>query len=202
MKSYAIHLIRHGQTDGNANGQYIGVTDLPLNEAGKNELRDLVSEGIYPEVDMLYSSPLKRCTQTAEIIYDGLPIKTVDNLKEFNFGIFEGKTAAELEKDPLYFDFIGGKLTEIPKGENLSEFSKRIVLGFNEVVRDLSQSGYTDAAVIMHGGVIMNLLSLCAFPRKSQLEWNLGNGCGYTTIVTPTLYARSGVIEIIAEIRP
>lgn len=202
MKSYAIHLIRHGQTDGNANGQYIGVTDLPLNEAGKNELCDLVSEGIYPEVDMVYSSPLKRCTQTAEIIYDGLPIKTVNNLKEFNFGIFEGKTAAELEKDPLYFDFIGGKLTEIPKGENLSEFSKRIVLGFNEVVRDLSQSGYTDAAVIMHGGVIMNLLSLCAFPRKNQLEWNLGNGCGYTAIVTPTLYARSGVIEIIAEIRP
>ncbi len=202
MKSYMINLIRHGSTAANALGQYVGSTDVGLSEAGKEELRELLSTGIYPEVDMLYSSPLKRCTETAHILYEGLPVNIVKDLREFNFGIFEGKTAEELENDPTYRDFIGGRLRQIPEGEDLNEFSNRIVLGFNKVVRHLSQSGYTDAALIMHGGVIMSLLAACAFPRKSQLEWRSGNGCGYSVLVTPSLYARTGAIEVIAEIRP
>ncbi len=202
MKCYTIHLIRHGKTDANLKGLYAGITDISLNDAGRKELEALSAEGLYPEVDMVYSSPLKRCTETAEIIYDGLPVNVINNLSEIDFGEFENKTAAELENNPAYLDFIGGRLQQIPGGEDLAKFTERIVLGFNEVVRHLSQSGYTDAAIIMHGGVIMSLLAACAFPRRNQLEWQSDNGCGYTALITPSLYAKSGVFEVIAQIRP
>ena len=60
MKTYTIYLIRHGTTEGNLNGQYIGVTDVPLSTDGINELERLREAGAYPKVWAYYASPLAR----------------------------------------------------------------------------------------------------------------------------------------------
>ena len=95
MKGYRISVIRHGRTAANDKGIYIGRTDFPLSDKGAAELAGKMDEFQYPNVARVYSSPLRRCTETAEILFPDVQIQTVDNLIEMDFGAFEGKSADE-----------------------------------------------------------------------------------------------------------
>ncbi len=197
MKTYKIHLIRHGLTEGNSLGQYIGSrTDLPLSASGVNELRLLKETTDYPDIEALYSSPMLRCRQTAAVLYPDYDVIPVDNLTEYDFGAFEGKTAAQLEAVPEFIEWASGKNAATPDGERNDDFIKRICLGFNEVVRDMMAKGITSSGIIMHGGAIMMLLAACAVPRKQTVEWTSDAGRGYSVMVTPSLYHSSGIIEV------
>lgn len=197
MKTYKIHLIRHGLTEGNLKQQYIGSTDLPLAGVGVSELMKLRDELDYPLVDKVYSSPMLRCKQTAAILYPSKDIQLVDNLREIDFGEFEGKTATELENLPSYADWAAGRINAAPGGEDNTEFTKRLCVGLNQIVRDMMASGVEHSAVIMHGGAIMALLSACAVPRRSMVEWTCAAGSGFSLLITPSLYHSSGVVEVV-----
>ncbi len=197
MKTFKIHLIRHGLTDGNLKQQYIGSTDLPLAAAGVAELNRLKEEIEFPKVEKVYSSPMLRCKQTANILYPHKELYIVDNMREIDFGTFEGKTANELESNPDYLEWAAGRINAAPNGEDNTEFAKRLALGLNEIVRDMMKEGIEHSAVIMHGGAIMMLLASCAVPRKRMVEWTCSAGSGYSILVTPSLYHSSGVIEVI-----
>ena len=197
MRTYKIHLIRHGLTDGNLKGQYIGRTDLPITPEGVKELQMLRETVDYPNVPIVYSSPMLRCRQSAKILFPDNEISIVDNLKEYDFGDFEGKTAAELEIDPAYIEWTSGKASGTPNGEDNAEFAKRIALGINEIIRDMMEKGIYRSAVIMHGGTIMTFLAACALPRRHLAEWATGNGRGYTILVDPSIYSRTGAVEVI-----
>ena len=197
MRTLKIHLIRHGATDANYDGRYIGCkTDLPLAPEGLNELRLLKDDIDYPEIERLYSSPMLRCRQTGAVLYPDFEPLTVEELKEYDFGSFENKTAAELESNPNFIPWTSGRLSAPPGGEDTSEFIKRICVGFNKIVLDMIESGLTESAVIMHGGAIMMLLGVSAVPRSKPIEWTADNGRGYSVRVTPSLYHKSGVIEV------
>ncbi len=197
MRTLKIHLIRHGATDANYDGRYIGCkTDLPLAPEGLNELRMLKDDIDYPEIERLYSSPMLRCRQTGAVLYPDFEPVTVEELKEYDFGSFENKTAAELESNPNFIPWTSGRLSAPPGGEDNSEFIKRICVGFNKIVLDMIESGLTESAVIMHGGAIMMLLGVSAVPRSKPVEWTADNGRGYSVRVTPSLYHKSGVIEV------
>ena len=197
MRTLKIHLIRHGATDANYLGQYIGSkTDLPIAPEGFNELRLLKDDIEYPEIDVLYSSPLLRCRQTASLLYPEKEIIPVPNLTEYDFGEFEGKTAAELENNPDFTDWAAGKTSATPGGEDNSDFVKRLCVGLNQIVLHKIESGKENAAVIMHGGAIMMLLAACAVPRRRPVEWTADPGRGYSLLITPSLYHKSGVVEV------
>ena len=197
MRTLKIHLIRHGATDANYDGRYIGCkTDLPLAPEGLNELRLLKDDIDYPEIERLYSSPMLRCRQTGAVLYPDFEPVTVEELKEYDFGSFENKTAAELESNPNFIPWTSGRLSAPPGGEDNSEFIKRICVGFNKIVLDMIESGLTESAVIMHGGAIMMLLGVSAVPRSKPVEWTADNGRGYSVRVTPSIYHKSGVIEV------
>ena len=197
MRTLKIHLIRHGATDANYDGRYIGCkTDLPLAPEGLNELRLLKDDIDYPEIERLYSSPMLRCRQTGVVLYPDFEPFTVEELKEYDFGSFENKTAAELESNPNFIPWTSGRLSAPPGGEDNSGFIKRICVGFNKIVLDMIESGLTESAVIMHGGAIMMLLGVSAVPRHKPVEWTADNGRGYSVRVTPSLYHKSGVIEV------
>ncbi len=197
MKTYKIHLIRHGLTEANLKQQYIGSTDMPLAAVGLSELQRLKNENDYPRVDKVYSSPMLRCKQTANVLYPSKDIMIIDNLREIDFGDFEGKTATELELDPRYADWAAGRISAAPGGEDNTDFAKRLCIGLNEIVRDMMASNAEHSAVIMHGGAIMMLLSSCAVPRKSMVEWTCSAGSGFSLLVTPSLYHSSGIVEVI-----
>ncbi len=86
-------LIRHGQTNGNLEHRYIGCrTDESLCVQGIERLH----EKEYPKVQRVYVSPMKRCIETAEIIYPNVPMEVVDDFRECDFGAFENKNYTEL----------------------------------------------------------------------------------------------------------
>lgn len=197
MKTYKIHLIRSGITDGNLRGCYIGNrTDLPLCPEGLTELRLLRENSEYPDIEALYSSPMLRCRQSGAVIYPGFEPVIIDELTEYDFGKFEGKTAKELEADHDYSDWTSGKLEAPEGGESTSNFVKRLALGLNMVVRDMMDKGISSSAVMMHGGAIMMLLAATAVPRKKSVEWSCEPGRGYSVMITPSLYHSSGIIEV------
>ena len=84
-------------TEGNEKGQYIGSTDLEVTTNGIIELEELKKRDIYPKCDLIFSSPMKRAVQTAEIIFPGREIILKEKLREMDFGEFEGKTANDLK---------------------------------------------------------------------------------------------------------
>lgn len=201
MKTLKIHLIRHGVTDANYKGQYIGCkTDLPLSPEGLNELRLMKDDIEYPDAERVYSSPLLRAKQSAAVLYPQVPLFLVDNLKEYDFGDFEGKTAKELELNPDFSDWASGKLSAPKNGEDNTEFVKRLCLGLNEIIVDMLKEGIENSAVIMHGGAIMMLLAACAVPQRRSVEWSCEAGQGYSLLVTPSLYQKSGIVEVFGII--
>ncbi len=202
MKTYRIHLIRHGMTNESQEGKYIGHTDVPLSEAGIAQLEVMKEEYIYPVADVVFSSPLSRCTDTAKIIYPNSQIVTIDELIEYNFGEFEGRTAEELhEKEELFDSWLrGDKDVEPPFGESNADFAKRVCTAFAAIVEGIMKSGTEDTVIITHGGVIMTVMAAFALPEASMHEWLTPNGCGYTLRLTPTLWMSGQKLEAIEEI--
>jgi alpha-ribazole phosphatase len=197
MKTLKIHLIRHGVTDANYKGQYIGCkTDLPLSPEGLNELRMMKDDIDYPEIKRLYSSPLLRAKQSGAVLYPDVPMFLVDDLKEYDFGDFEGKTANELELDPDFKDWASGKVSTARNGEDNTDFIKRLCVALHDIVVDMLNNEIESAGVIMHGGAIMMLLAACAVPQRRSIEWNCEAGQGYSLLVTPSLYHKSGIVEV------
>ena len=197
MKNYKIHLIRHGMTEANETGLYIGTTDLPLSPAGLRDLLDKKEEAIYPEATRFYASPLSRCRQTLEVLYPGCEPTVLSGLAECDFGIWEGKSAAELQDDEEFRQFIAGELSAIPGGEVTEMFQKRVMAAFEALVEETMKSGDSDAGVCTHGGVIMLIMAAYALPRADMSAWGTESGCGFTLRVTPSLWMREPVAEAI-----
>ncbi len=200
MKSYYIHFIRHGITEANLDGRYIGVTDIPLSSVGIEQLEGIKSEGFLPGVGVVFTGPLSRCTESAEILYPDTKTIVIDELTEYNFGEFENKTALELDGTEDYGKWISGTIPCPPGGEDSREFTERICVGLNKMVRKMMEMGVYEAAAVVHGGVMMSLFAACGLPRKRAVEWTCDPGTGYTARITASLYGKSGIIEIINTI--
>lgn len=202
MKTYKIHLIRHGLTKENVKGLYIGHTDVPLSDDGKAQILAMKEDYSYPEARFVFSSPLKRCLETAKLIYPAVKPIVIEDLIEYDFGEFEGRSAEELhEKQPLFDRWLKGEAgVKPPFGESNEEFAKRVCDCFVKIVDGIIKSDADDTAVITHGGVIMTVLSNCGLPEAQAHEWMTPSGCGYTLRVTPSLWLSGRKLEVIEEI--
>jgi alpha-ribazole phosphatase len=201
MKSYYIQLIRNGLTAGNVGGRYIGHTDEELSTEGIEQIKQMKEDYKYPDVEAVFSSPLKRCTQTAKLIYPNCDPIIIDGFIEYNFGEFEGKSAEELESHPVFPDWLAGKKgVSPPFGESNEDFSQRIAQTMVKVIDGVIQSGITKTAIVTHGGVIMALLAMFGLPEASMHEWLTPGGCGYTIRVTPSLWSQGRKFEVFAQI--
>lgn len=182
-------LIRHGATEANKEHRYIGRTDESLILEAKEKLS--AEANCYPKIDLLFTSSMKRCIETAKIIYpDKKPI-VVDSFREMNFGDFEGKNYEELNGDPRYQAWIdSGGTIAFPNGESRGEFIKRCCEGMSEVLLQSqaystkndneilqSESGSLTIGLVVHGGTIMALCS--AFGGGDYFDYQVANGAGY-----------------------
>ena len=200
MKSYTIHLIRNALTDENLEGRYIGHTDVAISEDGKAQLAAMKEELVYPPAEAVFTSPLKRCKETAAILYPDNKAIVIDGFIEYNFGEFENKTAAELEKSPVFPRWLAGeKGVAPPFGESNEEFAARVCETFEKVAEGLMKTGTTSAAIITHGGVIMTILAAFGIPEYPMHEWLTPNGCGFTIKVNPSLWMRAKKFEVFSE---
>ena len=201
MKSYIIHFIRHGAIDETLSGKYIGTTDVPLSNKGKMDLKKLDYEYRYPGTQVVFTSPLKRCTETCRILYPEQNPLSIANLSECNFGEWEGKTAEELKNDPDFEKWLAGdNSVKPPRGESNADFTRRICRMFESIVEGLMKTGTTESVIVTHGGVIMTLLAVYGLPQAKPFEWTMDNGFGYSLRVTPMLWQRDKVCEVFQTI--
>jgi uncharacterized phosphatase len=109
-------LVRHGQTNWNAQRRLQGATDIPLNEVGRGQARDAVAALAGHEWDTVVCSPLSRAAETAALIADGLGLtvaRHVPELTERSFGLAEGMQAGpELEALRIPGGFRGAESEE------------------------------------------------------------------------------------------
>lgn len=200
MKSYTIHFIRNALTDENLEGRYIGHTDVALSDEGKAQLAQMREELIYPPVDAVFTSPLKRCTETAAILYPENTPLVIEGLIEYNFGEFENKTAEQLEKYEEFPRWLAGeKGVKPPYGESNEDFTKRVCDTFEKIAEGLMKTGTTSVAVVTHGGVIMTILAMYGIPEYPMHEWLTPNGCGFTVKLNPSLWMRAKKFEVFSE---
>lgn len=169
-------LVRHGETESNKVHRFIGGrTDEPVSREGLRVLE----KRTYPRPERVFSSPMIRCIQTAETIFPGVELETLEGFRECDFGILEGKTHEELTGDPAYDAFVSTPGSDtFPGGEQIPAFNARCMDAFQEAVRRGIQAGLHTIACCVHGGVIMAVLSQLV-KDSSYYSWNVKNGEGY-----------------------
>lgn len=201
MKSYKIHLIRHGAYEDMSKGAYIGTKDVNLSKSGIAELKKLDRDFIYPGAPVIFTSPLKRCIKTCEILYPALEPIVIDRLSECCFGEWEGLTADDLSNNEDFKQWLAGSPdVKPPKGESNDDFTRRICNIFQDIVDGLIKTGNTECIIVTHGGVIMTLLSVYGLPQAKPFDWAMNSGCGYSLRVTPSLWMRDRVCEVYSTL--
>lgn len=170
-----IWLIRHGKTKGNLERRYVGRTDEDLLLEAAEDLKKL----ILPKAGKVYVSPLKRCKQTAEILFPGAMQIEIPEYRECDFGEYEYCNYEELKDLPPYQKFLDtmGE-QEFPGGEDKSSFQKRCLEGFIKML-EMEKEETCDIFMVVHGGTIMAILDQVAVPHRSYYDWQAENGRGF-----------------------
>lgn len=179
-REYKVYLIRHGMTKGNLEKRYVGTTDEPILPQSVEELMTMKKLfGASCEMPQhIIVSPMKRCIQTAEILFPQISIKESVGLGECDFGQFEYMNYKELAGNKEYQKYIDtmGECG-FPGGETKAEFQKRCICTFEKEIRNMQCA--STIAFVVHGGTIMAILDQFSNPHKDYFEWQVENGCGY-----------------------
>lgn len=197
MKSFTIYLFRHGLTKGNLNAQYIGHTDLPITTGSISALKSIKAKHHYPEVEAVFVSPLKRCIESAEIMFPKNNPLVINDLIEYNFGEFEGCTADDLKNNDDFKEWLRGDMhARPPYGESNAEFFARVCSAFEKIVDGMVKSGTQTAAIVGHAGVLMAILSCYGLPEAPMAHWQMEAGYGFQLRITPSLWMRANKLEV------
>ena len=192
-------LIRHGETASNKEHRYLGRTDEDLSPCGAEKIKKAVQKKLYPEIDILFTSPMKRCLQTAQLIYPDMTAHIIPEFAEMDFGKFEGKNYQDLKDDARYQAWIDSNGTlSFPGGESQKTYIGRCKLGFETMINELykqksvslqnttlQKDKYKDSlavnqytiGIVVHGGTIMSLMH--AYAGGEYFDYQVKNGRGY-----------------------
>ena len=167
-------LLRHGQAEGNRELRYLGATDAPLTELGHEQARRL-AVALQPfALAAIYSSPLARARDTARALAEirGLPVTIRNDLREMDFGAWEGRTRASVlaEYSDLLADWETSAEVAPPGGESLVAVVARVVACADALAA--AHPGQT-VALVSHVGPIKALVcaALGLPPAGMQRMW-------------------------------
>ena len=170
-----IYLLRHGQTEYNAQKRYQGQRDIPLSPEGAAQLRRADFDP-----DVVYVSTLQRTSQTARILFPEAKLVPVDGLKEMCFGSFEGRNFIEMEHDPDYLAWVNANCeSPCPDGETKAFFSERVCRAFAALVDRALAEGEETLVILAHGGTQMAAMERYALPHADYYHWCAPNAGGY-----------------------
>jgi alpha-ribazole phosphatase len=153
-----LYLLRHGRVD--TGGRYIGSTDLPLLQEGREDLAAVAPYLRRQNFDSVLCSPLLRCRQSLEVLDLDVRSEICPELREIDFGAWEGLTFSEiLQRDPLLVEkwAVWSEGFRFPGGEGIGTFLDRIKTIRRRVETDPGER----LLIISHGGVIRQLVCSC-----------------------------------------
>ena len=169
-----IWLIRHGLTALGEEKRYQGSTDTPLSDAGRLALQP---DDRFARV---YCSPLLRAVETARILFPSSEKRMIPDLREMNFGAFEGRGWWEMEQNPAYRAWVEGSCVgKCPGGEDREGFTARVQAAFSALVEQERCAGASELVIVAHGGTQMAALSRWGSPKKDYFAWQTPCGCGW-----------------------
>lgn len=172
-------VLRHGETDWNAEGRYQGSTDLELNDAGREQAREAAGRLSGAGVQAVASSPLKRARQTADIVAEilGLPVSVMGEFAERSVGVFEGLTPdeARVRHPDLWSQVITRQIHRGPPGgESILDVALRVHAGLRRIRE--TQAGRT-VLLVAHGYVARAVYGILVRPADEEFfRWRAGNG--------------------------
>lgn len=157
MESTHFWLIRHGETEWNANRRLQGWLDIPLSEHGVQQARQLATwlqAQREPVFDIVLSSDLSRAAETARLATSGMELEIVTSpqLRERNYGVYQGMDWAALTDDLAARQVnLRDPQQPIEEGESFQEFADRIVRAFDAYAHEYVGK---NVLVFAHGGVV------------------------------------------------
>jgi len=179
-----LYLIRHGQTDWNRQKRYCGQTDLPMNETGRKQAKNLRERFKNVAIDYLYCSDLKRAKETAEIAFPDWRTKIIvsPHIRELDFGEWEGRKYEEIlaKDEKAYRAWLDNPaLSTPPRGESLSSLEHRVKAFLQSLVDKFKDE---TVAVVTHSGPIR--VTLCdALGIPLNFFWRIAaNSAGVSII--------------------
>jgi broad specificity phosphatase PhoE len=158
-----ILLARHGETDWNRDRRWQGHSDMPLNEAGRDQARALADELAGERIDAVYSSDLVRAHETARIVAErrGLDVTAVPDLREVNVGSWEGLSDEEVRR--RYPQAARGGWEN---GETYEQMGRRVI----EALRRIADThAGKRVLVVAHGGPLRAVLRHCAADHDGSI---------------------------------
>ena len=139
-------LVRHGETAWSLSGQHTGRTDIPLTPRGRQQAELLGRRLMKKTFALVLTSPLRRARETCELSGQGQSAISDDDLLEWDYGAYEGKTSAEIRKEvPGWTIWTGG----VREGESADQVGERVD---RVIARSLATDG--DVALYAHGHVL------------------------------------------------
>ncbi|MGL4762928.1 MAG: histidine phosphatase family protein [Sarcina sp.] len=175
-----IVFVRHTQSEANHKRVYGGWTDYDLTEMGERQL-DEISQSLevlcsdFSKNSKIYTSPLRRCKKLSKKISKNKGFKVVDveDLIEYNFGIFEGKCIEEIQKQVEYKNWTEDYINyKIPNGESLVKCKERV-----GTFLDTLCNKDEDAIVVTHDGIVkLSILYLLKLPNENFWNFYSNNG--------------------------
>jgi len=173
-------VVRHGETDWNSQGILQGWLDVPLNERGRRQARELADGFKAAGFARVCTSPLSRALETAEIIADRLQLEPPvahDGLKERNFSVIQGIPKAELaELNPSLLEHIlkRNPASSFEQGESMDDFASRVLDGVMDIA---ARTAGQRVLLITHGWVMDVLIRhVRGLPRNAILHVKPKNG--------------------------
>ena len=157
----AVFLVRHGQTESNINGYYMGWSNEDLSEIGYSQARRLASRMASQNIASVYSSPLKRTYNTAAILAKPhhLEANVTDEIIEIQLGSWHGLHRDEIKQrwpELWQQSRIDPSEVRMPDGESFAEVTERAVRAFNRIV--VANQG-RQAVIVSHEVVIKVIIT-------------------------------------------
>ncbi|MDK9704675.1 MAG: histidine phosphatase family protein [Sulfuritalea sp.] len=171
---------RHGETDWNIAGILQGWTDVPINDQGRRQAYELVGGFSHAKFSKVYSSPLIRSLETAEIIARSLrlePPETHEGLKERHFGAIQGIPKSELaELNPVLLQQIlkRNPAIDFEEGESMDEFADRVL----DAIAGIARPNAGRRILAITHGWVMDVITrhIAGLPRTTILNMKRRNG--------------------------
>jgi broad specificity phosphatase PhoE len=137
------YLIRHGETEWSMRGRHTGRTDLPLTPMGELQARRVGAQLLGIAFSQVLTSPLERARRTCELAGLGADARVEPDLREWDYGSYEGLTRAQIQAQrPRWDVFADG----CPEGESVAKLEQRV-----DRVRDALRLAAGRIALFSHG---------------------------------------------------